>query len=549
MNKRAVNRQKLVAAAMATAALLSTAERSKAAGASATWLWSGALGDGNWTSSTGSGNSTLTNWYRLDNAVTNKFPGTTPSSNSGLIVFADTVFDNKTTTPPQTLTPVLPGSITVASNLGVYTLAFGDSDSWGDFTLGSNLTIGNATTTITLTAAGGGITRLPAGLDANGNYSGTTGTQTIASNLATTGNQTWTIDGSGGELLLTGTLNVAGNTTVTKANPGEIEIDAANSGSFLGKYIAKAGTTLIDTGDALGLNAVQVSATGANNPAALLTNSNVAFANPVNVIQSTAVQTPTLGGGGALPGNSTWSGQLTIGQSVDLTGGLSTGLTTFTGGIIPTGNATPGVTIVGAGTVVYADPASPATATQETYAGPTVVSSGTLLVNNTENGGGSVAIASGATLGGNGTIITGNASSGLEVSNGAFLAPSGGVSPLSITGDVNVDGALEITLSGNTTSGFLSDSGNLTLNSTSSSLDLSVSSALTAPAYVLASYTTLAGTFEPGENLPNGYSLDYTYNGNEIALVSAAVPEPASLGIAVIAAPLLLRRRRRGERT
>jgi fibronectin-binding autotransporter adhesin len=64
----------------------------------------------------------------------------------------------------------------------------------------------------------------------------------------------------------------------------------------------------------------------------------------------------------------------------------------------------------------------------------------------------------------------------------------------------------------------------LTLNGTS--LDLAGTTGLTASAYVIATYGSLAGTFTSA-NTPVGYTLDYAYNGNEIALVQS-VPEPST---------------------
>jgi len=236
----------------------------------------------------------------------------------------------------------------------------------------------------------------------------------------------------------------------------------------------------------------------------------------------------------------TWSGPVSIVEATSLTGGgLSTGNTLFSASSSITG--TGNITKVGIGTVTLAGTNS--------YVGTTTVSAGTLLVNSSIGTVGTpepVAVSSGATLGGSGTIVTGTGTNGLEISNGAFLEPTSSSSPLTVAGDATVDGSLDITLSGDTPSGLLSDSGNLTLNS-DSSLDVNVSGTQTQPVYVLASYGTLAAgsAFGAGSVVPNGYSVDYTYDGDEIALVSTGVPEPTALGIAVLATPFLLRRQRR----
>jgi autotransporter-associated beta strand protein len=66
----------------------------------------------------------------------------------------------------------------------------------------------------------------------------------------------------------------------------------------------------------------------------------------------------------------------------------------------------------------------------------------------------------------------------------------------------------------------LNVTGLLDLSSATDTLDFLESGAgATLPVYVIASYTTLTGTFDSVNNLPPGYSLDYTYNsGTQIAI-------------------------------
>ena len=65
----------------------------------------------------------------------------------------------------------------------------------------------------------------------------------------------------------------------------------------------------------------------------------------------------------------------------------------------------------------------------------------------------------------------------------------------------------------------LAVSGGLTL-SAGSVLDINELTAATAPVYVIASYSSLSGTFTTVNDLPAGYTLDYNYlGGNQIALV------------------------------
>jgi hypothetical protein len=54
-------------------------------------------------------------------------------------------------------------------------------------------------------------------------------------------------------------------------------------------------------------------------------------------------------------------------------------------------------------------------------------------------------------------------------------------------------------------------------------LEVNEMTSLDDPAYVIAEYGSLVGTFSSA-NLPTGYSLDYAYDGNQIAVVSDALP-------------------------
>jgi hypothetical protein len=54
-------------------------------------------------------------------------------------------------------------------------------------------------------------------------------------------------------------------------------------------------------------------------------------------------------------------------------------------------------------------------------------------------------------------------------------------------------------------------------------LEVNEMTSLDDPAYVIAEYGSLVGTFSSA-NLPTGYSLDYAYDGNQVAVVSDALP-------------------------
>ena len=177
-----------------------------------------------------------------------------------------------------------------------------------------------------------------------------------------------------------------------------------------------------------------------------------------------------------------------------------------------------GLEKVGAGTLTLTG--------DNTYDGLTAVTAGTLRVDGHNTGGGAYRVDSGATLAGDGSITTALAS----VNAGGFLAPDGS---LDVTGNVELDGTLQIDLGD-----LLAVSG--TLNLGDAALDLTGLTPLGDDAYVFATYGTLVGEFSQVLGLTDGYSLDYHFGGNGLAVV---VPEPAGLGLLGAGGLLLLRRR------
>jgi fibronectin-binding autotransporter adhesin len=110
------------------------------------------------------------------------------------------------------------------------------------------------------------------------------------------------------------------------------------------------------------------------------------------------------------------SGTITSGAASTLTLGDNDAGGTFSGSILPgTGTA---IAKIGSGTQTLSG--------TNTYAGTTAVNAGTLLINGTNSGAGAFTVASGATLGGSGTI-----GSTVNLSGGGTLAP--GASPGMLT--------------------------------------------------------------------------------------------------------------------
>ncbi len=175
-----------------------------------------------------------------------------------------------------------------------------------------------------------------------------------------------------------------------------------------------------------------------------------------------------------------------------------------------------------------------------TYTGPTTVAAGVLAVNGSIASSSLTTVDAGATLQGTGTV--GSAT----VADVGHVAPGNSIGTLTISGSMSINGTLDVeyddALAGQKID-LLAVSGDLDISAaTVDFADISTGPiGLSGIAYIFATYGTLTGSqFASVVDLPAGYTLDYAYGGNNIALV----PEPTAALLGALGLLGLLRRRR-----
>ena len=137
---------------------------------------------------------------------------------------------------------------------------------------------------------------------------------------------------------------------------------------------------------------------------------------------------------------------------------------------------------------------------------------GTLRLNGNNSYSGATTVTAG-TLGGSGSVA-----GTLVVQAGTTLAPGAAIGTFS-AGSTTIAGSYACGIDGPNNDS-LDVTGVLDLTSPTDSLDIAVPGAgATLPVYVIASYTTLNGTFNTENGVPPGYSVNYAYNsGTQIAI-------------------------------
>ncbi|MFA6960401.1 MAG: hypothetical protein WC205_06610 [Opitutaceae bacterium] len=249
---------------------------------------------------------------------------------------------------------------------------------------------------------------------------------------------------------------------------------------------------------------------------------------------------------GSLPTTWTFSGNGVIVanafnlNTTDVTTDVGSGLVLEARGGASTANVLSGTgTIAADSTFRYAGSATglnPATLTSNRSVGKLEVTSGVLRVDSIAGVQGAINVSSGKLVMGSGVSFAD--SPGISLGSTGVLDTT--ALPtftllLSQTITVNIDAA------GSGVSGFIEAAG---LDITNGSISLT-SGLLDDAVYVIARYTSLTGTeFNSINGLQSGYRIDYSYLGNQIALI--AIPEPstfASILGGMMAVAVVLKRR------
>ncbi|RYD20694.1 MAG: hypothetical protein EOP88_14050 [Verrucomicrobiaceae bacterium] len=356
--------------------------------------------------------------------------------------------------------------------------------------------------------------------------------------------------------LVVGRENAKGTMTVSNSS-------AVNIGGFLvvGADGSAVGNMTIN--DSSTVNATQMIWIGQNNGTGTLTlNGGTVSGHANGGMDSTGAGVSFRGASGTLnlnggtletPGFNRPSGSATInfnGSLIKATGNTNTGsffnnfaassLNVQSGGLrMDTNGNTITVTqgLAGAGGVEKSGAGTLKLTGVSTFGGASTVSAGTLL-NNGSLGSTAVTVSTGAFFGGTGTgtnTVTINA-------GGTLAAGDGGIGSLTVAA-ADIDGTLAVETNG-------SGAGTIDLLNVTGQLDISgatlsftnIGSALDDAVYILATYGSLLGTFA-NVNTPSGYTLNYAFGGNSIALV--AIPETSTALLGSLALLAAMKRRRR----
>lgn len=339
----------------------------------------------------------------------------------------------------------------------------------------------------------------------------TTGILTLA--YPGNGNRSFTIAGS--TLGVGGLVNQNNNLgNFTKAGAGTLAISGAAT-DFEGRFIASAGTTLIGHQDALGTAEVVLRDDG------------------------TLAASTDLSGANAVGNTLTLDGNATLGGDHNLT---------ISGDIGEVDTPDPGDSLTIDSTAIIEFSGT------NSYTGVTFVNVGTLLINGDQSAAtGSLTVASGAVLGGSGTI------GGETIINGS-LRPGNSIGTLSVADDVtwNSGQPWVFELGAANTSDLLDITDGAFLKGGGTTFEFDFAASGADGLYTLISWTSTAdlsggalGTsFIVDDfsyaNLAPGYTGTFLFDGTSLQL--AVIPEPATAILLIGALAALSIRRRRYPR-
>ncbi len=420
----------------------------------------------------------------------------------------------------------VPGSPTLGADMNLGSITFNDTAAVtisGSNAITLNSTSGTAATT---TAA---LATVTAG-SAISVTSFANATNTISAKLVLGANQTWNI-ASGKTLAVSGV--VSGTYSLTKADAGTLTLSGANI--YTGATTVSAGTLKAGVASVAGVSG------------AFGYNSAITLANTAGVTMDiTGFNTQI----GSLTGGGTTGGNVTLGAATLTVGGDHTSPAAYAGIISSTGAGA--LTKIGNGTQILSG--------ANTYTGVTNVNAGKLLVNGSISSSSLTTVASGATVGGSGTI------GALTVSSGGFINPGNSPDTLDLIGAYTQAGTYnaEITANtvGNGTTGYDQISVTGAVNITGGSLNAMFTAGLYTNGdliFILLNDMTdgITGTYAglaQGATVTSYGGFDWTISytadsvgntftlGNDIALM--AIPEPSTALLGCLGVLLLLRRRR-----
>jgi fibronectin-binding autotransporter adhesin len=362
-------------------------------------------------------------------------------------------------------------------------------------------------------------------------------TQSGGSSLAIGLVEMTTVTGSGFNLTVNGAANnnfqitgaiTTGTGTLTKNGAGLLSLGGVNT--YTGLTTVNGGELRLTTTD---------SVFDADNEIAVATGATF----NINARNATIAGLSNVSSAGGTLTNTGAARTLSIGGS---------GTYTFNGTITATTPANLALTKTGSGTQTLSG--------NNTYAGITTISAGTLLINGNQTAAtGNVSVASGATLGGNGTL------GGATTITGILSPGNGGIDTLNIVNNVTWQGAASAgaptdwvfnLASSGTGADLLNITGNFTKDTALGSIfrfDFKNSApALVGTTFKLVDWsgTTTFADSDFSVTSSSGLEGTFAFNGSQLDFTLSAIPEPSTwssliLGLGLIGGTIVYRRRTR----